>query len=285
MADFNRDRKPSGFGGGSKFGGRSGSSDRGGFGGRSGSSDRGGDRGGRSFGGDRGGFGGRSGGGDRGPRAFGGDSFERTMYKAVCSECGKNCEVPFKPTGMKPVLCSNCFSDQQGNPPRETSRDFGSRDFGSRDFGSRDFGSREKSFEKKMFKATCEGCGDICEVPFKPVDGKSVFCDACFRGNDKPTKAKEGNGSDKYHEQFNALNAKLDELIRILKPAIKQEKIKEIEDVVISKKEVKEIKDVIPASKAKKVAVAEVKAKDVKPAVAKVKVVKEAAKKTTKKKA
>jgi CxxC-x17-CxxC domain-containing protein len=242
MKDFKSGSKPRGFGGGSKFGGRSGGGDRGGFG--------------RSS--DRGGFGGRSGGGDRGGRSFGGgNSFERQMYKAVCSECGKSCEVPFKPTGLKPVLCSMCFSDQQEG---------GSRDFGSRDFGSRDFGSREKSFEKKMFKAVCESCGDTCEVPFKPVDGKSVFCDNCFRGNDKPAKAKESNnGADKYQDQFAQLNSKLDELIRLLKPAVKTEKIKEIDEVLVSKKEVAKTEAAVEAApKAKKAAAPAVAAKAVK---------------------
>ncbi|MEM5804476.1 MAG: CxxC-x17-CxxC domain-containing protein [Candidatus Aenigmatarchaeota archaeon] len=44
----------------------------------------------------------------RGPprRSFGGP---REMHKAVCSECGKECEVPFKPTEGKPVYCRDCF--------------------------------------------------------------------------------------------------------------------------------------------------------------------------------
>lgn len=229
MKDFKSGRKPSGFGGGSSFKGRD--EGRGGFGGRSGSSDRGG-FGGRSGGGDRGGFGGRSGGGDRGGKSFGGPrSFDRPqqMYKAVCSECGNNCEVPFQPTGLKPVLCSPCFSEQQGSGPK----DFGSRD---RDFGSRD-NSRERTFEKKMFTATCEGCGDKCEVPFKPAEGKSVFCDACFRGNDVSPKGKGSSVCDKSQEQFAAINAKLDQILKALNSNVKQEKIKEIEDVVISKAE------------------------------------------------
>lgn len=36
------------------------------------------------------------------------------MYKAVCGECGKNCEVPFKPNGKKTILCSFCFA-KSGN--------------------------------------------------------------------------------------------------------------------------------------------------------------------------
>jgi CxxC-x17-CxxC domain-containing protein len=36
-------------------------------------------------------------------------SEKREMHKAVCSKCGKNCEVPFKPTEGKPVYCKDCF--------------------------------------------------------------------------------------------------------------------------------------------------------------------------------
>ncbi len=51
----------------------------------------------RRFGG-----GGRSGGyGDRGPQE---------MHKAVCADCGKECEVPFKPDGSRPVYCKDCYS-------------------------------------------------------------------------------------------------------------------------------------------------------------------------------
>lgn len=32
-----------------------------------------------------------------------------TMHQAVCDECKKNCEVPFKPASNKPVYCSDCF--------------------------------------------------------------------------------------------------------------------------------------------------------------------------------
>jgi CxxC-x17-CxxC domain-containing protein len=28
---------------------------------------------------------------------------DREMHKAVCAECGKDCEVPFKPSGDRPV--------------------------------------------------------------------------------------------------------------------------------------------------------------------------------------
>lgn len=71
-------------------------------------------RGGFRGGGDRGGFKGGSRGGFGGGRSErGGDRDSRgpvTMHSAVCSSCGKTCEVPFRPTGEKPVYCRDCFA-------------------------------------------------------------------------------------------------------------------------------------------------------------------------------
>lgn len=39
-------------------------------------------------------------------RDFGGP---RQMYKVTCSDCGKETEVPFKPTEGRPVYCRECF--------------------------------------------------------------------------------------------------------------------------------------------------------------------------------
>ncbi len=35
---------------------------------------------------------------------------ERMMYAAVCADCQKECSIPFKPTGERPVYCKECFS-------------------------------------------------------------------------------------------------------------------------------------------------------------------------------
>jgi CxxC-x17-CxxC domain-containing protein len=37
------------------------------------------------------------------------DSFKREMHKAVCADCKKECEVPFKPTEGRPVYCRDCY--------------------------------------------------------------------------------------------------------------------------------------------------------------------------------
>ena len=33
----------------------------------------------------------------------------REMHKATCADCGKECEVPFKPDGSRPVYCQDCY--------------------------------------------------------------------------------------------------------------------------------------------------------------------------------
>ena len=42
---------------------------------------------------------------------YGGD--QREMYKATCSECKNECEVPFKPRDDRPVYCKECFSKRK----------------------------------------------------------------------------------------------------------------------------------------------------------------------------
>jgi CxxC-x17-CxxC domain-containing protein len=37
----------------------------------------------------------------------------REMHKAICEECKKECEVPFKPSGDRPVYCRECFSKRK----------------------------------------------------------------------------------------------------------------------------------------------------------------------------
>lgn len=38
---------------------------------------------------------------------------ERILHKAVCAECNKECEVPFKPSGTRPVYCKECFAKRK----------------------------------------------------------------------------------------------------------------------------------------------------------------------------
>lgn len=57
--------------------------------------------GGSSYGNSGGGYSSGGGGGyDRAPRE---------MFTATCSNCGRDAQVPFRPTSGKPVYCSDCF--------------------------------------------------------------------------------------------------------------------------------------------------------------------------------
>ena len=40
---------------------------------------------------------------------------QREMFSATCSSCGKEAQVPFQPSGDKPVYCSDCFQQRGGN--------------------------------------------------------------------------------------------------------------------------------------------------------------------------
>jgi len=40
------------------------------------------------------------------------------LFHAVCDRCGRECDVPFKPTGSKPIYCRSCFRELGNNPDR-----------------------------------------------------------------------------------------------------------------------------------------------------------------------
>jgi len=60
-----------------------------------------------SYGGDRGGF-------NRAPAGAGSFGRSTELFDAICADCGKSCQVPFKPNGKKPVYCKECFSRNEG---------------------------------------------------------------------------------------------------------------------------------------------------------------------------
>ena len=46
------------------------------------------------------------------------------MTDVICDKCGKECQVPFKPTSSKPIYCSDCFEktdDRSGSSRRGSS--------------------------------------------------------------------------------------------------------------------------------------------------------------------
>ncbi len=49
-------------------------------------------------------------------------------------------------------------------------------------YGSYNRGPRE------MHKITCDDCGSEAEVPFKPTEGRQVYCKECFQKHRPPKR-------------------------------------------------------------------------------------------------
>jgi len=41
------------------------------------------------------------------------DQQGRQLYNVKCATCGKQAQVPFKPTGDRPVYCKDCYMKQR----------------------------------------------------------------------------------------------------------------------------------------------------------------------------
>ncbi len=47
-------------------------------------------------------------------------SHNRPLYQAICADCCKHCEVPFRPTPERPVYCKECFVKRKaGHIPQD----------------------------------------------------------------------------------------------------------------------------------------------------------------------
>lgn len=185
----------------------------------------------------------RSGGGGRG-RDFGRKGFggrdpgakPAFKYDATCSKCGKACQVPFKPAGDRPVFCRDCFDKpMNGGQARPLTSSF----------------NRPRFEDKQMFDATCAKCGNKCQVPFRPIDGKPIFCSNCFEK--KGGAADSGANLDQLKQQFGMLHAKLDAILKALSatPAVAQHVTKAVKEEKATKK-VKKTPAKKPVAKKKK---------------------------------
>lgn len=137
---------------------------------------------------------------------------------------------------------------------------------GGRGFG----GGRRNDGPREMFKTVCSSCGKECEVPFKPTNGKPVYCSECFDRisprtdrperserpsfdrNDRPRRDDGPRREDRpqtprvdYGAQFESLNAKMDKLIELLIPK-EAAKVPEVSKVskVVKVKKAKVVKEV-----------------------------------------
>ena len=122
----------------------------------------------------------------------------------------------------------------------------GGRSFGRRDFGPRSFNRGGGRGDSEMFKTICSECGKECEVPFRPTNGKPVYCSECFErkggrrsDSSRPQRSDfRPQSTDQNKVQFDALNIKLDRILKLLEPKV----VSEIVTTPVKVEKVKETK-------------------------------------------
>jgi CxxC-x17-CxxC domain-containing protein len=102
-----------------------------------------------------------------------------------------------RPEGARPV-----------RPERGGFRSFGRRGPDERFSGG--FGRGERGVKPQMHEAICAKCGQRCEVPFKPLSNKPVYCSRCFVKDDSKKRPTQMS------EEFDRINDKLDRILRAL---------------------------------------------------------------------
>jgi CxxC-x17-CxxC domain-containing protein len=113
----------------------------------------------------KGGFGGAKKSGFKG-KQFG---EEREMFDAVCSNCGNDCQVPFKPSGKTPILCKSCFAKskgaEEGGGFNNSGRQFGGGTRGPGSFERKnEFGTRTSFKGERAYAPRGEGDPRIGEL-------------------------------------------------------------------------------------------------------------------------
>jgi len=176
----------------------------------------------------------RSGYSDRGfdRNRGGGRSFSRPgldrpqMYRATCANCGNECEVPFRPTGAKPIFCNNCFDRSSSQDSDRAPR---------RSFADRESRVRTSFNDRPMYDAICTNCGSACRIPFEPKEGREILCSSCFeaktgsaprqssRMSDRGPRRDSGGSNN--NSQIEVLNTKLDLIMAHLGIATPQPKV------------------------------------------------------------
>lgn len=101
--------------------------------------------------------------------------------------------------------------------------------FGNKSWGNND---RRDGGQTTLYKATCANCGRQTEVPFRPIEGRAVYCKDCFgktdageRGRDRFPKKEfrserpaggsfRPDGNADLKRELETMNAKMDRLIK-----------------------------------------------------------------------
>ncbi len=146
------------------------------------------------------------------------------------------------------------FNREEKGGFRSGGRDGEHRGFQKKDWSGRDSGNKEPM----KHQAICSECGKRCEVPFRPVSGKPVFCNDCFSakrggasGDRVPARvhygSKGGEHNDGLRRELREVNLKLDRLTKMFesftgagaKPVLaeseKKEEKKSVDAVLLKK--------------------------------------------------
>ncbi len=98
-------------------------------------------------------------------------SSDRQMFdvNVTCGSCGTTItQLPFQPSGDRPVYCTDCLRQRRNNSPR-------------RDSG---FGGGGNRAPRTMYDVDvqCAQCGtQISQLPFQPSGDRPVYCMDCNR--------------------------------------------------------------------------------------------------------
>jgi CxxC-x17-CxxC domain-containing protein len=111
----------------------------------------------------------------------------------TCSDCGMEFAFTEREQAFyaekgftEPRRCSSCRASRKA--ARSGGGDSGYSSGGAYSAGGYDggysgggYGGRSSGGPREMFAATCSSCGREARVPFRPTNGKPVYCSDCFR--------------------------------------------------------------------------------------------------------
>ena len=131
-------------------------------------------------------------------------------------------------------------NDRQGSRRSDRGSDRFSRGSGSDRFNRSSGGFNRRSGrrdEKTMHTVICDGCKKECEVPFKPTEGKPVYCSDCFKSRGKSNKT---NQQCNCKEELGKMDQKIDLILEIVK-GIKTMHTPVVKEVVEKKSKTKKV--------------------------------------------
>jgi CxxC-x17-CxxC domain-containing protein len=107
----------------------------------------------------------------------------------------------------------------------------GKKEYRSEGSGRRnDSGGRRNGDKMALTTVKCDSCGKSCTVPFRPTEGKPVYCNDCFRKSESGSRGDRSSysrhpGSDSRNSisdnnalrhDIAKLDAKLDQILKLL---------------------------------------------------------------------